>query len=371
MIKIVHIITGLGSGGAENMLLKLLLNSDSGKYYHEVISLIDKGTVGPMIEEAGFKVHEINISLINIIHSVVKMAKICKSFDIVDTWLYHADFIGIIISKLLLKKKLIWNIRHSNLSRKDNKIYTFLLIRLNAFLSKYVDIVTYNSNEALINHENSGYSGKTSEVTYNGFDLKKFKFDKLVREQLRKNIGIYENARVLVTVGRWYTQKDYPTLLKAIYEIKKEYDNFILIMCGVNLDTNNYELMSLIKRYNLTNTIYLLGKRTDINRILTASDIYVSSSLGESFSNAIGEAMACQLPCVVTDVGESKNIVGNTGIVCEPRNPEALSQGLFRLLNYSDLELERLGKEARKRIEQLYDIKSIARKIESIYDRLI
>ncbi len=123
MIRIVHIITGLGSGGAEHMLYKLLKYSDREKYYHEVILLMDDGIYGKKIENLGIKVHCLNLNKNkkNVFSSILKARRISKNFEIVDTWLYHADIFGFLISKILLRKKLIWNIRHSNLDKSVNK----------------------------------------------------------------------------------------------------------------------------------------------------------------------------------------------------------------------------------------------------------
>src|SRR5690554_6689505 len=135
MKKIVHIITGLGSGGAENMLHKLLKYSDRKEYYHEVISLMDEGVYGEKIERLGIKVHCLNLRKKNIFNSLIQSRRICKDADIINTWLYHADIFGFVVSKVLLRKKLIWNIRHSNLDKDANKSSTLKIVKLNSFLS--------------------------------------------------------------------------------------------------------------------------------------------------------------------------------------------------------------------------------------------
>lgn len=365
MKKIIHIITGLGSGGAENMLLKLLQNSNYEEFYHEVISLTDLGSVGPKIESLGVKVYTINLSIRNMFKSLFEIRRICKSFDIIDTWLYHSDLIGFIVAKILLNKKLIWNIRHSNLNKLENKKSTLAIVRLNSLLSKYVDSITYNSNDAKKNHLSIGYAEKKSVIIYNGFDIEKFKPNKTNRLQINRLYNLNDNQKIFITIGRWYIQKDYPTLLRALYELKVNYNNFILFMCGENLDNNNDELMKLIKEYELQENILLLGRRDNVSELLSAADIYISSSLGESFSNAIGEAMCCGLPCVVTDVGDSKYIVGCTGRIVEAKQPTALANGIEYLITNENIET--LGALARKRIEENFQIKSIVDNFQMNY----
>lgn len=366
MRKIIHIITGLGSGGAEAMLYKLLKYSNKDLYYHEVISLMDKGVYGNKIEGLGVKVHCLNLNKKNIFSSIMKARFICKNFDIVDTWLYHADLFGFLVSKILLRKKLIWNIRHSNLDKDANKSRTLKVVKINSFLSKYVDSITYNSYKALETHVKAGYVDKNTVVIPNGFELDKFKFNtedrKYIREELK--LGV---EKVIITVGRWNIQKDYYTLLKALNELKKENIQFKMIMVGIGLDNSNKELLNLIDTYNLKNNIILLGRRDDIPALLSAADIYVSSSLGESFSNAIGEAMACELQCVVTNVGDSKIIIGDTGEVVEARNYMGLSKKMFNYSNRPSLERNR---DARRRIIDNFEIRAIVKKFENVYFKI-
>lgn len=138
-------------------------------------------------------------------------------------------------------------------------------------------------------------------------------------------------------------------------------------MVGTNLDYENDELVTLIDSYNLKDNVILLGRRNDIPALLSAADIYVSSSLGESFSNAIGEAMACGLPCIVTDVGDSKLIVGDMGLVVEPRDYESLANALIKVHNRKNSE--RLRKLRRCWISNNFSIEKIVREYEMLYSK--
>lgn len=367
MKKIVHIINGLGSGGAEHMLYKLLKYSDKDKYYHEVISLLDDGIYGKQIEELGIKVNCLNLNKKNILSSVLKARSISKDFHIINTWLYHSDLFGFLIGKVLLRKKLIWNVRHSNLDKDANKPMTLRIVKINSMLSKYVNLVTYNSNMALGNHVKFGYSDKNSKMIANGFELDKLKYNLEDRLRIRQELELKEDDKTIITVGRWDIQKDYYTLLEALGELKKQGDKFKMLMVGTDLEWSNKELSSLIDKYNLKNNIILLGRRSDIIGLLSAADIYVSSSLGESFSNSIGEAMACELPCVVTDVGDSKLLVGETGKVVQARDYIALSRELSNLLNNPNLKR---NSKARDRVVNNYKIEKISRVFEKYYNKV-
>lgn len=368
MIRIVHIITGLGSGGAENMLYKLIKYSDKSKYYHEVISLMDEGVIGKKIIDEGTKVHSINLSVKKPINSIIEIKNICKNFDIVNTWLYHADMIGFIVSKILLKKKLIWNIRHSNLEKKANKARTLLIVKINSMLSKYVDYITYNSRKAKHTHSDIGYTNKSFTIIPNGFELNSFKFYSEARNDIRNQLNIEDFEKLIITVGRWDIQKDYYTLFDALFDVAKANINFKLLMVGTNLDSRNNELIKLIEKNGLSDNVILLGRRNDIPELLSAADIYVSSSMGESFSNSIGEAMATELPCIVTDVGDSKLIVDDFGIVVKPQNREELANAIFKVILDNSFSRKTIGKKCRSKIVDNYSIDNIVRDYESLYN---
>ncbi|MTI46835.1 MAG: glycosyltransferase [Firmicutes bacterium] len=367
MIKIIHIITGLGSGGAENMLYKLIKYSDKEKYYHEVISLMDEGTVGQKIKDEGVKVHSLELSSYNVFQSIMKVRRICKSFDLVNTWLYHADVLGFLVSKIFLRKKLIWNIRHSNLDKSANKRTTFLLIRINSYLSTLVDKITYNSKKAYENHNKIGYSGKEQIIIPNGFEVDKFKFEKAYRKKIRSELSLTDDDKIIITVGRWDIQKDYPTLIKALKLTKEKNNEFKMIMVGTNLSGRNKDLVELIDSNDLQENILLLGRQDNIPELLSAADIYVSSSLGESFSNSIGEAMACGLRCIVTDVGDSKDIVGNEGRIVGAGDFHALSKEILAEINNDNLDR---NYNARQKVINDYGIFQITKRFEENFTDL-
>lgn len=368
MIRIVHIITGLGGGGAENMLYKMLKYSDKNKYYHEVISLIDEGVFGEKIRNEGITIHSLNLNIMNAIRSLYVARKICMKFDIVNSWLYHADIFSFFVSKVFLKKKLIWNVRQSNLDKDANKSTILRIVKINSILSRYVDCITYNSSKALETHKYVGYRDDNSIVIPNGFELDKFKFDPQKRKVIRDEFSIADNERLIITVGRWDIQKDYYTLLKALKELRQQNIEWKMMMIGTNLDSSNIELEELVSKNDIKDRLLLLGRRNDIPDILSAGDIYVSSSLGESFSNAIGEAMACELPCVVTDVGDSKVIVGDYGKVINSRDYKELAKAIKSYLESTSKSRRNIGSKSRERIIENYSISSVIDKIEKVYN---
>ena len=251
-----------------------------------------------------------------------------------------------------------------NLDKSANKKSTLAIVKINAFFSKWVDHITYNSNRALEVHQSIGYKNMNYSIIANGFELDKFCFNASKRNMLREKLSIANNIKVIITVGRWNVQKDYNTLLKALSLVLKNRKDFIMIMVGTNLDNNNLDLIKLKREFHLANNLLLLGRRDDIPDLLSLSDIYISSSIGESFSNSIGEAMACELPCVVTNVGDSKILVGDTGYVIKPGDYKGLEHKIFNLLENNSIER---CPRARERILKNYEINEIVRQIEKIF----
>lgn len=363
MKRIVHIITGLGSGGAENMLYKFLKYSDKTKYSYVVLSLSDRGVYGRKIEELGIEVHFLNLKSKRLFNASKVTYEICKKADIICTWLYHADLWGFIFGKLLLKKKVIWNVRHSNLSLKANKKLTLLICKINSILSKYVSVVTYNSDEAKLSHLEYGYKEKLSLVIPNGFEVTKFNINRKY-----SNNEIYSEHIRLLTVGRWNVQKGYEYLFQALKRLKDNNVNYKMLMCGTNLDDKNDELKKMISEYGITDQIDLLGRQTEVEKIYNLADVYISSSIGESFSNSIGEAMLSGLLCIVTDVGASAKIVGENGFVVKPYDSGGLYEAINKIYNcIENVEEKRI--ESRESVIKRFNIEDVVKIYESTYEK--
>lgn len=366
--KITYLITGLNCGGAETMLYKLLSYIDQSKYDIKVISMIDNGFYGEKIKKLGINVYSLNMKLnqLNII-AFIKACKLIKGTDILQTWMYHANLFGYLIKKIVKVNKLIWGIRHSNLDKDKNKLMTLKIVKVCAKLSKKADIIISCSNVATKLHIDYGYFPNNIITIANGFEIDRFFYDNKAREKLLYELNITSNPFIISLVGRWDILKDHKTFFQALRLINRAKDNFIAVLCGTNINYNNKELTNLLFLKQLYNKVFLLDRRNDIPKIMSASDILVSSSSGEGFSNVIGEAMCCEAPCIVTNVGDSAYIVGNTGLVVEKQNPEQLAKAILKMMDMKKYELKKLGKEARKRIMENFDIKKITKKYENLY----
>lgn len=367
--RIVHLITGLNNGGAETMLYKILKYFDKTQYEIEVISMLDKGFYGKKIEDLGIKVHCLNFKKKFNIKSFLRVCKIIKDADVLQTWMYHANLLGYILTRFFPVKKIIWGIHHSNLDKDKNKLLTLKIAKLCAYVSSEIDHIISCSDTATNIHIDYKYDSNKIITIYNGFEINSYKYDENAREILFNELGIKNNPFIISLVARWHILKDHNTFFNALNILIYKYNikNFTAILCGTNIDYNNKELLSMISKYKLESKVKLLGIRNDIPKIMSASDILVLSSSGEAFPNVIGEAMACSTPCVVTDVGDCAFIVGDTGLVVERRNPLQLAKAIKKMMEMNEKERFKLGIRARERIVKNFNITDILKKYEILY----
>lgn len=370
--KIVFIITDLDNGGAEKMLYKLIKYSDRNKYDIHVIYLTGKGVTRKDFEELNIKITFLGLKRkIPTIKAIKKTLEVCKEADIIQTWMYHADLWGYIIGKVFLNKKVVFGIRHSNLEKNYNKKTTLLINKVNAHLSRKVDKIVSCSEKGKENHIKCGYKEDKFLVIPNGFELDDFDKNKLIDVGFKDRYGIKNDEKVIVSVGRWNKIKDYHNLIKAIGVLNKQGFKFKCLLVGTGIDKSNEQLMEWIREETVEEKVILLGRSTEVHKILSNSDLYVLHSAGEGFPNTLGEAMSCGVPCVATDVGDCRLMLGGLGTVVERKNFNALAKAMGETLNLSSDESIKEGDMLRKRIEENYDIKKIVQRFYDLYSSLL
>lgn len=356
------------------MLYKLLSNSDRKKFDIEVISLLGAGPIGEKIQKLGISVRYLGMrpnapnpfAFLRLIWWLYK-----RSPDIVQTWMYHADFLGGVAVKLIKPSiPVIWGIRVSNLVPKLSKKRTILIAKASAFFSRWIPRkIICNAESAKIIHVSFGYQEEKMMVIPNGFDLSLFRPDDEARSSFRKEFNISEDKVIVGTVARLDPQKDYETFFCAAGIVSKNFPDIRFIACGRGVGA---DIIREVQDASLSERCYLLNERSDTPRVMASLDVFVlSAAYGEGFPNVIGEAMSCGIPCVVTDVGDSALVVGDTGIVVPPRNPEGLADGIQKLLSLSKEERKRLGERARERIKKNYAIERIVEMYENLYRKEI
>ncbi len=356
-------------------LLKLLVSLDRESFESVVVSLTDLGEIGKRIEEEGVPVIALNMrSGVPNPMGMIKLIREIKKYkpDVVQTWMYHADLLGGLAAKLSGVKNIVWNIRNSDLDPDKTRMHTRLTVKLCAFLSHWAPKkIISNSNKAIEIHQQAGYQKDKLMIIPNGFDLNQFCPDITAKKSVYAEFEITENTYLVGLVGRFDPQKDHKGFIEAARVLKNKINNVSFLLCGSGIDSENIKLTAWIKDANLESSFYLAGMRSDIPRLTAALDVACSSSsYGEAFPNVIGEAMACGIPCVVTDVGDSALIVGDTGKVVPPDDPKALADAFGQVLSMTDHDKQVLAKTARKRVEDNYSIKVVVDQYAQLYQLL-
>lgn len=371
MINITFIITNLATGGAETMLLKLLNGLDRNRFSPTVISMVGMGEIAPRIQALGIPVIALGMARGQPdLKKVIRLSHLLRSLrpDIVHTWMYHADLLGGLAARIAGLNKVIWCIRHSNLSKTENKRSTLWVVKLCAALSRYVPVgIISCSHRAKAVHENVGYQGKKIHVIPNGFDLSRFAPNPNARDDVRAELGLSSDTPLVGLIARFDPQKNHLGFIQAAAVVRAHLPLVHFLLVGAEINSKNMALKAAISAQGLQDHMHLLGRRDDIPRLMASLDVLASSSHGEAFPNVLGEAMASGVPCAVTDVGDSAEIVGNTGEVVAPGDMHGLAKALVKILNLSHNERGDLGVRARARVAANYEIGHVTRLYEEFY----
>jgi glycosyltransferase involved in cell wall biosynthesis len=326
-MRILHVISGLSTGGAEAVLYRLVTGPTAVE--HEVICLEGRDFYSGELEEHGVRVHHVDWSSIGSLKAAFRLHRLIRSIDadLVQTWMYRPNFFGGISSRLV-GKPVVWNIRCSTFN--SYPAATQALAYLGGFLARWIPKFVINcSAESRRLHARIGYDAVEGAVIPNGYDPDVFKPDEARRAQTREALGIPPGSFVIGTIGRWHPQKGFSDLLDAMRLLKDHNIAPRLLMVGRGLDPGNRELGELVRESQCGDLVELVGERTDIPDVARALDLHVLASVaGEGFPNAVAETMLSGTPGVVTDLGDAAAIVEDTGWVVPPGDSVQLADAI-------------------------------------------
>lgn len=368
---IVHVITGLNRGGAESALFRLL-SQERVPSCVRVVSLSDGGVFKSRIEALGIEV--VCLGMRSGVPSPVRWWRLLGLIRrwrprLVQTWMYHADLLGG-LAAFVCGVPVCWGIRHSDLSRANNKAGTLFVARLCALLSSRIPARAISCSEAATRtHRAFGYSVRFAVVP-NGLDLQQWQPQAALRSAIRDGLALPERSFVFAHAGRNDPQKDHATLARAFSLVHARYPNARLLLCGDGLATVHPYFVGLPFTDSARSAVVALGPRDDLAELWQAADAFVLSSLGESFPNAVVEAMACGLPVVVTDVGDAAEIVGDVGFVVPPCSPDALASVMIAMTEMHGDALSRIGRASRERVVGRYSLEQMSDGFRQVWDEV-
>jgi glycosyltransferase involved in cell wall biosynthesis len=368
-VRIAHLITDLDIGGAERMLVNLIDAIRPGEA-HKVICMCGDAPLAPAIESLGTSVEGLGMrrgrpSAVGLWRAV----RALRNFrpQAVQTWLYHADLLGVIVQPFIDRVPLIWNVRCADMDLSRYSSLTRWVREALARLSRVPATVIVNSEAGRAAHEAFGYRPRRWEVIGNGFDLERFRPSLPARAALRRRLNIPDEAPLIGMVARLDPAKDHQTLLRAATVVlaKRAEVHFYLVGPGVPL------LASDVARAGLSHRVLLEEGRDDTPQVYAGLDLFVlTSAFGEGFPNVLGEAMASGVPCISTDVGDCRRIIGDTGLVTARGAPQELAEAILCALEWAPADRQRYGSAARARIAEIADIAIVAQRYQRLYQEL-
>lgn len=364
--KVLWLTTGLGSGGAEMMLAQLVTTVSS--FQHAVVSLTAGGKHADALKSAGVEVHSLDMPAGKpSLASLWRLRKVLKRTrpDLLVGWMYHGCLAAVLARCLHLRGvPQLWNVRQSLYDLKLEKRGSARVIRLLAALSWVPARITYNSKVSATQHEAIGYRSSQTQLIPNGFDLAKWQpLSPHEQEAKRRELAQMQpdveecQAFYIGRFGRYAAMKDYETFLTAAQLIHDRHPEARFIIVGAG--TEDLKVPSYVQ---------VLGERHDLPELTGALNVAVSSSaFGEGFPNVVGEAMACAVPVVATDVGDTRWLMGDTGHVVKPQDPLALANACIGIL---EAGIQR-DEAARRRIEEHFSLQSVAQQFEHLFQEAL
>ncbi len=374
-IDVLHMITGLNVGGAETMLARLLAHPAlrKGGLNHQVLSLLPPGPLADRLRSAEIPVRSLGMrrSLPGP-RDVLRLLRHVRGIRprIIHGWMYHGN-LAATVGQFAAPRPcaLMWNIRHSVADLAREPAHSQRIIRMGARLSNRPVSIICNSHAAVDQHAALGYLPERMQVIGNGFDCDRFAPDRALNQKLRAMFRIRAGGIVVAMVARAHPMKSVDVLVNAVILAREMGNDIHLLLVGDRMDEPGPDLRRLLERIPAGRRT-LSGARLDVAAWLPGVDILaMPSSWGEGFPNILGEAMACGIPCVATDVGDAARLIGQTGLVVPVGDAPAMAQALDRLVRLGPSGRELMGSAARKRIRDNYSLQRIATDYADLYLR--
>lgn len=337
-MRVFFLIRQLNDGGAQRQLVELVKRLDKTKFDVTVAAFYEGGRFAKELTDVpGVRTLFIGKhGRWDVLPFLLRLAKIIRSHrpDVLYGFLGTANLLGVLLKSFGYVKKVVWGIRASNVELENYGLLARLHFRVEILLSSQASLMIANSHAGMSYHREVGFPASRMLVIPNGIDTDKFVRSESVGKSLRDSWGIERTTLLIGIVGRLDPMKDHYSFLTAAAALHKINSNVRFVCIGDGPPDYRIRLHTKSDELGLKDNVLWLGAVDDMPAAYSAIDVLTSSSAyGEGFSNVIGEAMSCGVPCVVTDVGDSALIVGNEGIVVPPCDPTALVQAWQVLLH--------------------------------------
>ena len=369
MGRVVILARQLASGGAERQLVALAIGlKERGRDIH-VVLFYGGGVLDAELIAAGVSVHFIEKrgrwDVVGFLYRLVAVLHRLKP-EVIYSFLDLPNILATVLRQFVGTPRLVWSIRAAGMEMRHYDWLTRAIPWVEARLSGRSDLIIANSHAGAGWAIRRGFPADRMCVVQNGIDTVRFRPDTAGRSRVRADWGVGESTRLIGLTARLDPMKDHQGFLTACGALATAHEDLHFVCVGNGLVAYQAELTELARRLGIAHRVIWAGARQDMPAIHSALDVECSASaFGEGFSNAIGEAMACGVPCVVTDVGDSARIVGELGEVVPPRDSNALAHALMRMLERVRQEPD-LARRVRQRIENKFSLEQMVSRTEQV-----
>ncbi len=278
-----------------------------------------------------------------------------------------------LVAGRLLHARVVWGIRRSSYDLAGADDRSLGMLRWMIRLSRFVDLIIFNSEAGLESHRALGMKARRMAVIPNGFDTARFSPDPESGRAQRAEWGLPEGAPVVGIVARLYPVKGHATFLQAAALLARSRPQVRFACIGDGSPSYAREMRRLAESLGLGDRVIWPGATHRMPAAYNALSILALASLEEGFPNVLGEAMACGIPCVATRVGDAELLIGPTGRVVPAEDPEALAAALGDLLDEPPAPRAGRSLACRDRVVRTYGTQALAQRTEEalagLFDR--
>lgn len=349
-MKILLLCRSLGVGGTERQIVVLARGFHQQGHEVSVMVFYASGALEKDLHENGIPVFDLRKSgRWDVLPFFMRAVRVVRKLrpEVIYGFLGTPNILTAFLKPIIPRAKVVWGVRASNVDLDRYDWLSRLSYRIECRLSRFADLIICNSRAGLEYATAHGFPKGRMTVIPNGIDTERFKPDSAARARIRAEWGVAENEMLIGLVARLDPMKDHPIFFRAAALLAQERQDVRFVCVGDGLEPYKGELYQLANKLGLDGRLIWAGARLDMPAVYNALDVASSPSCyGEGFSNAIAEAMACGVPCVVTDVGDSALIVGGSGCVVPPAMPDALCEGFRQMLKRMGPDLRQAARVA-------------------------
>jgi glycosyltransferase involved in cell wall biosynthesis len=363
--KIIFLSRSMDYGGAERQIALLAIGLKEKGYATEIIVFYGGGPLEQELSSNGIPVIHLNKkNRWDIFGFLTRLVIILRKEqpDILHGYLDVPNILTVLMKPFLPHTRIVWGIRTSKIDLTRYDWLVHLTYHAETWLSKWADLIINNSYSGMDYANQRGLPKQKMIVIPNGIDTSRFHPDPIARVRVRQEWKVSKNEYLIGLVARLDPIKDHSTFLEAASLLLKIRSDVRFVCVGDGPESYKSNLQNQSKNLALSDHLIWAGAFEEMSNVYNAFDFIISSSISEGFPNVVGEAMACGVPCVVTDVGDSAWIVEKTGLVVPPKSPEALAAGMLEMLRWLEKDPKEIAFLTSQRIIEEFSVAKLIEK---------